>query len=102
MSLATVVTSDGSSHAEFMKGPVGAEPWTCASQPCWVSANAMNFLAASSLAPSTVFGMYSAPDDQPVRTFFDASCPGQAKRPTSLVLPLDSASRPDVTPPICG
>ena len=46
----------------------------------------MNFLAASSLSPSTVLGMYIAMPGQMVIPLVAASGPGSGKKPTSLRL----------------
>jgi hypothetical protein len=43
-------------------------------------------LAASSLSPSTVFGMYLPLPGHTVIPFLAASAPGRAKNPTSLTL----------------
>jgi hypothetical protein len=63
----------------------------------------MSFFAASSLSPSTDFGMYiAAVPGQTVSPFFDASSPGSAKNPTSFDFPGATFSMFAAVPPSCG
>ena len=63
----------------------------------------MNFFAASSLSPSTDFGMYiAAVPGQTVMPFVAASLPGRAKKPTSLDFPGATFSMLFAAPPSCG
>ena len=64
--------------------------------------NSTNFLAASSLSPSTVFGMYMPLPGQTVMPMLAASLPGMGKKPTSLDLPGATFSMFAETPPSCG
>ena len=86
MSLTRAATLSGSVQDLIENGPAGAPtvPWIL--QPSGELAKAMNFLAASSLAPSVVLGMYRAFGIQIVTRVSAASCAGSGKNPTSLML----------------
>src|SRR5690606_33455219 len=93
-------TSAGSVHPSTAYGPVGMEPAACAAQPAGLAMNARSRLAASSSAPSVVFGMYTPSGDQTVSPFRAGSSPGIGKMPMSVApsgeatasaeMPLDS------------
>jgi hypothetical protein len=76
-------TSSGSSHPFTAYGPVGVAPSACAAQPSGLAMNACSARAASSSAPSVVFGMYTPDGDQTVSPLAAASSPGIGKMPTS-------------------
>src|SRR5207248_1370509 len=82
MSLIARGTSSPSVQPFTAYGPVGAPAVFCDLQPSGLATNARNFLAASSLSPVVVFGMYRPPGVHRVRPFLLASSPGNANSPT--------------------
>src|SRR4051795_326523 len=78
-------TSEGSLQALTPYGPVGSAALVCESHPAGLAMNAASFLAASSLAPVVVLGMYTPAGLHTVNPLDDASLPGMGNTPTSCL-----------------